>query len=93
MLITEGAVWQRQRRMLQPGFGTRRFDGYARQMVAAAAGALDALPVGGEQPLDYEQAMTMLTMDVIMRTMFSSQVPQDGAAASHAVRVLSRSQR
>lgn len=91
VLITEGAVWQRQRRMLQPGFGTKRFDGYARQMVAAAAGALDALPVGGEQPLDYEQAMTMLTMDVIMRTMFSSQVPQDGAAASHAVRVLSRS--
>lgn len=90
VLITEGAVWQRQRRMLQPGFGPKRFEGYARQMVGASALALDALPVGDE-PLDFEHAMTMLTMDVIMRTMFSSQVPEDGVAASRAVRVLSRS--
>jgi cytochrome P450 len=90
VLITEGAVWQRQRRMLQPGFGPKRFDGYARQMVAAAAAALDALPADADRPVDFEQAMTMLTMDVIMRTMFSRQAPRDGAAAGHAVRVLGR---
>jgi cytochrome P450 len=88
VLITEGTVWQRQRRMLQPVFGPKRFDGYAREVVAGSAAALDKLPVN--QPMDFEHAMTMLTMDVIMRTMFSSQVPEDGVAASKAVRVLSR---
>lgn len=88
VLITEGAVWQRQRRMLQPVFGPKRFDGYARQVDAGSSAALDAWPL--DQPMDFEHAMTMLTMDVIMRTMFSRQVPGDGVAASHAVRVLSR---
>lgn len=90
VLITEGEVWQRQRRMLQPGFAPRRFDGYARQIGAAAAGALDALNTDGRTPMDFEQAMTTLTMDVIMRTMFSSQAPQEAAEAGAAVQVLSR---
>jgi cytochrome P450 len=89
VLTAEGAVWQRQRRMLQPGFGPKRFDGYARQMAAAGAAVLDALPADDAVPADFEHAMTMLTMDVIMRTMFSREAPQEAAAASEAVRVLS----
>ena len=90
VLITEGAVWQRQRRMLQPVFAPRRFDGYARQIGAASAQALDAVRTDGVTPIDFEQAMTTLTMDVIMRTMFSSEAPEDAAAAGAAVQVLSR---
>lgn len=90
VLITEGAVWQRQRRMLQPVFAPRRFDGYARQIGAASARALDALRTDGHTPLDFEQAMTTLTMDVIMRTMFSSEAPEDAVAAGDAVKVLSQ---
>jgi len=89
VLTTEGGTWQRQRRMLQPGFGPKRFEGYARQMVAAAAPALDALPVSASQPLDFEGAMTLLTMDVILRTMFSLGTVPEASAAAEAVKVIS----
>ncbi len=89
VLTTEGDTWQRQRRMLQPGFGPKRFDGYARQMVAATAPALDALPASATQPLDFERAMTLLTMDVILATMFSLGTVPEAAAAADAVKAIS----
>ena len=78
VLVTEGATWQRQRRMLQPGFGPKRMAGYAQHMAAAAAQALDALPAQAEQTVDYEHLMTQLTMDVVLRTLFSQQIQQAG---------------
>lgn len=88
VLITEGDTWQRQRRMLQPGFAPRRFESYAAHVGSAAAQALDNLQVRQDAPMDFEGAMNTLTMDVIMRTMFSSRAPGDAQAASAAVRVL-----
>lgn len=70
LLITEGAQWRRQRRMLQPAFSPKRFDAYAGQMTGAIAAALDAMP--GETVLDFEHAMNMLAADVILRTMFGA---------------------
>lgn len=89
VLITEGEAWQRQRRMLQPGFAPRRFDSYAGHVAGAAEEALDQLQVDEDAPMDFEGAMTTLTMDVIMRTMFSSRAPGQARAAGEAVRVLS----
>jgi len=88
VLITEGAVWLRQRRMLQPGFGLKRLPDYAAPMVAATTRALDALPAEAMQELDFEHAMTMLTMDVILRTLFSSEASDEAVAAERAVRIL-----
>ncbi len=94
VLVTEGDVWQRQRRMLQPGFGPKRMDGYAQHMVAAAHQALDALPPQATQTLDFEHMVTQLTMDVVLRTLFSQEITpavrQQAVAAEHAVRVISR---
>lgn len=90
VLVTEGETWQRQRRMLQPGFGPKRMAGYARRMVAAASHALDSLPDRNDQVLDFEHAMTLLTMDVIMRTLFSSDAHQDALVAEQAVGVITR---
>ncbi|HYD80531.1 MAG TPA: cytochrome P450 [Paucimonas sp.] len=90
VLITEGEAWQQQRRMLQPGFSPKRFDGYARQMTEAAAGLLDSLPADGRTALDFEHVMNMLTMDVILRTMFGAKITQDTSDIEAAVRTLSR---
>lgn len=79
VLVTEGATWQRQRRMLQPGFAPRRVAGYGRLMVAAARQALDAAvpPGAASAVVDMDALFTRLTMDVILRTLF-------GAAATTA---------
>lgn len=88
VLITEGDVWRKQRRTLQPGFSPKRFEGYARQMTESAISVLDHLP-GGE-PFDFEHAMNMLAINVILRTMFSAMPPEDTAGIEHAVRLLSQ---
>jgi cytochrome P450 len=72
VLVTEGAIWQRQRRMLMPAFSPKRVAGYATLMREAAAVALDAaLPEGaihGEVSMD--ALFSQLAMDVILRTLF-----------------------
>jgi len=91
VLITEGDTWKKQRRMLQPGFSPKRFAGYALQMEEAATSVLDGLVRHQGQPFDFENAMNMLTMDVIVRTMFSARItPQETADIEHAVRLLSQ---
>ncbi|MEO6855387.1 MAG: cytochrome P450 [Rhodoferax sp.] len=92
VLVTEGTTWQRQRRMLQPGFGPKRMGGYAQHMVAAAAQALDAVPPQPTQTVDFEHLVTQLTMDVVLRTLFSQAVDAHGRAealaAEQAVQVV-----
>lgn len=89
VLITEGDTWKKQRRTLLPGFSPKRFEGYAVQMGEAAASVLDKLALHGGRPFDFEGAMNLLAMDVILRTMFSARVEQDTAEIEHAVRLLS----
>ncbi len=99
LLVVEGAAWQRQRRLLQPGFQGARMQGYGRLMVAATARRLEAIGLGlrqaegaGDtgQEVDFEHEMTHVTMDVILRTLFSSAADDEALAAEEAVQVLSR---
>lgn len=86
VLVTEGATWQRQRRMLMQAFTPRRVAGYAALMTEAAVAGLDAVR-GGEVAMD--GLFSHLTMDVISRTLFSTPIGDDTAVAAHAVQVLS----
>lgn len=91
VLVTEGATWQRQRRMLMPGFSPRRVQGYAALMVDAACAALDAaLPAGAsEAEVDIGALMSRLTMDVILRTLFSTPDQGESREAARATQILS----
>lgn len=86
VLVTEGSTWQRQRRMLMPAFTPKRVAGYAGLMTEAAVAGLDALRPG-EVAMD--ALFSHLTMDVISRTLFSTPIGDDTAAAAQAVQVLS----
>lgn len=88
VLVTEGAVWQRQRRLLTPGFAPRRMAAYTTLMVAAAERALDHLPDAPRFPLDFGHTMTQLTMDAILRALFSSASAEEADASERAVRIL-----
>ena len=86
VLVTEGATWQRQCRMLMQAFTPRRVAGYAALMTAAAVDGLARVPPG-EVAMD--RLYSHLTMDVISRTLFSTPIGDDTAAAADAVQVLS----
>lgn len=86
VLVTEGSTWQRQRRMLMPAFAPKRVAGYAALMTEAAVQGLDAVRPG-EVAMD--ALFSHLTMDVISRTLFSTPIGNDTAAAAEAVQVLS----
>lgn len=86
VLVTEGATWQRQRRMLMQAFTPKRVAGYAALMTEAAVAGLDSV-AAGEVAMD--ALFSHLTMDVISRTLFSTPIGGDTAAAAHAVQVLS----
>ncbi|MCV2358148.1 cytochrome P450 [Paucibacter sp. TC2R-5] len=89
VLVAEGAAWSEKRRMLQPGFGPKRVVGFAAAMVAAGSEGLASWHEQAQLDLDFEQAMTHLTMDVILRTLFSSSATAEARLAEDAVRVLS----
>jgi cytochrome P450 len=93
VLVTEGATWQRQRRMLMPGFTPRRVQGYAALMTTAARTVLDqAVPAGRrEAEVDLAALMTRLTMDVVLRTLFSQPDQGESRDAARATQVLSHS--
>lgn len=86
VLVTEGATWQRQRRMLMQAFTPKRVAGYAALMTEAAMAGLERV-VPGEVALD--RLYSHLTMDVISRTLFSLPIGEDTGAAADAVQVLS----
>ena len=98
VLVTEGAQWQRQRRMLQPGFTPKRVAGYAGLMATATRTALDALAgqvqaqgqaQGQTHSADVEALMTRVTLDVILRTLFGQHQVQDARPLAQAIQTLS----
>ncbi|WP_238446812.1 cytochrome P450 [Azohydromonas australica] len=90
VITTEGATWQRQRRMLMPAFTPRQVAGHADQMRAAAGAALErAVPEGEAQALvDVEALFGHVAMDVILRTLFGRPADGEAEAAAGAMRVL-----
>ncbi len=92
VLVTEGAQWQRQRRMLQPGFIPKRVAGYAALMASAAHDALNEITqsVGGLS-VDMEALMTDMTLDVILRALFGSHQVRDARHVALAIQTLSHS--
>jgi cytochrome P450 len=92
VLVTEGALWQRQRRMLQPGFTPKRVAGYAALMVSATRAALDALAQRpAKQSVNMDVLMTDMTLDVILRALFGSHQVTDARPIAEAIQVMSHS--
>ena len=73
LLSREGEAWRAHRRIMAPSFDPRSVAGYAPAMVDAStefANGWARLAEGTE--IDVSNAMTQLTLEIICRTMFSS---------------------
>ncbi|MFC0679575.1 cytochrome P450 [Lysobacter korlensis] len=94
VLTTEGADWERQRRILAPGFSPKRISGYINLMRAAIHDSVrEELPAvrGGSAIVDVDALTTCITMDVILRTLFSQPTTRTEAnRVSTAIRALTR---
>jgi len=81
LFISHGAVWRRQRAMLDPAFTQLRLSRAFPAMAAAVDASearLDAAAAAGT-PMSLEREMSQLTADIIYRTIFSRSL-EDGMA-------------
>ncbi len=70
LLLSEGDLHRRQRRLAQPAFHRQRIAGYAEEMGAAAARCAEGWRDG--QTLDIWPEMLRLTLGIVGRTLFSA---------------------
>lgn len=83
--ITNGAEWERQRRIIDPAFESGRVREVFPVMWDAAVAAVERLePLADGRPIDIEPHTSHVALDVIFRTLFSIQVEDDTAAAVFA---------
>ncbi len=92
LLTSDGQTWLRQRRMMQPAFHRQRLAAVA-SVVTAEADAMCArwtLAVRGGSRLDVAAEMNRLTLDVVTRALFGTDVDADAARVGAAVGTISR---
>jgi cytochrome P450 len=91
LLITEGEEWLRLRRLVQPAMQARRFGGYADAITNTARQRFDSWERREDGfEIEFEQAMTELTIDIIARTMFGVDLGSEAREIGKAAGVLSK---
>jgi cytochrome P450 len=89
LLISEGEFWRRQRRIAAPGFHARR----VAELVTAMTACTDATLARWDRtagPFDMAAEMLGLTLDIVARTMFSTDVGGEVASLRRLTDVVVR---
>lgn len=73
LLTSDGDFWRRQRRLAAPAFHRKRIADFANTMTAAADTMLESWhPLAKDgRPLDMNEAMMHLTLEIVGKTLFS----------------------
>ena len=77
VFVTNGEIWKRQRRIIDPAFAGGRLRDTYPAILAAGRAALARMPMG---ILDIEEQLSHAAADVIFRTLFS--IPIENAVAA-----------
>ena len=78
LLNTDGDVWRRQRRMIQPAFHKARLVDYSHMMVEETTKMIDRWRNGSA--IDLNDELTEVTLRIVSRALFSHDVGNDVAA-------------
>lgn len=87
LVVSDGELWQRQRRLVQQALRPARLEGYARLMASETERFLAAWKT--EASLDLAAAITDLTLRIIGRTMFGVDMSERAESVRTAVHTLS----
>ena len=79
VFLTNGEIWKRQRRMIDPAFAGGRLRDTFPGMLAAADAGVVRLADAGEGPHEIESITSHIAADVIFRTLFSLPIEDDTA--------------
>lgn len=90
LVTSEGEFWRGQRKLVQPAFHRRRLDSLFSMMVERVSAALPWLNDAARQgpPIDFAPLLSQLTLDIISRAMFSSDVQNAAADVSRHIAIL-----
>ncbi|WP_426502248.1 cytochrome P450 [Dactylosporangium sp. McL0621] len=69
LLTSEGELWRKQRKVIQPAFQSRRIAAQASVIAEEGAALVARLRAHGDAPVDVLQEMTGLTLGVLGRTL------------------------
>lgn len=86
LLTSVGDYHAQQRKMVQPALHATRIHGYADTMVDITKNMLATWEAGSERNI--HQDMMMITMEIVSRTLFGSDVLEDAIAVGEAMMVL-----
>jgi len=75
LLTSDGALWRRQRRLMQPAFHHGHLATYGAVMVEHARRLTDAATDG--QTIEVEAAMAKITLAVVVQTLFGADVTRE----------------
>lgn len=89
LLTTDGEVWRRQRRTLQPLFTPRRVAGYARLMSDEAARVTAEATSAPREVIDLHPLMQRYTLRVVGRALFGADIDHVIADLSELVPLIS----
>lgn len=86
LLTSVGDYHMSQRKMVQPALHATRIHAYADTMVEIAESMLENWQIGQER--DIHQDMMLITMEIVSRTLFGSDVMDDALAVGEAIAYL-----
>jgi len=83
LVPNDGESWRRQHKLIMPGFHKLRVDAYAPTMVEYTRDMLRAWREGEQR--DFKQEMVKLTLRVVAKTLFDTDLAQDSATIHQAM--------
>lgn len=89
LVLNEGESWLHQRRLMQPAFHRKRLASLATMMTDEAARLVQRwqTPAAGCAPISISREMTQVTMQIILKSMFSTDIEGEFDGISQAIQV------
>jgi cytochrome P450 len=85
LLTAEGEIWKRSRKAMAPVFTPKHIFGFAEAMLQSSMEFLQRYDSPSGEPIDMAHEMTLLTYDILARTLFSGEIA--GEAGDFATQV------